>query len=133
MTIAACVDTRLGMTFGSRRQSRDKALCQRLLERAEGGILWIHPDSAGLFAPLPSNVKVAEDFLEQAGPNDLCFLEKLPDRWPRFNRLLLYDWNRHYPADVRFPNEILQGMRLAEQRDFAGNSHPVITEKVYEK
>ncbi len=45
---------------------------------------------------------------------------------------MLYRWNRSYPADVRF-TLALSAFRLTERTDFAGFSHPKITEEIYIK
>lgn len=134
MTIVICVDTRYGMLFHRRRQSRDQAVLDRLLRHAAGRRLWMNGYSAGLFSKLPENVSVHEDFLQLAGPEDICFVENIPiaDLAGKCKRLILYCWNRHYPADTYFPQNILDRWGLESTSDFVGNSHEQITEKIYE-
>ena len=55
MILISCVDDGLGLRFNHRRQSRDKALAQHILRRT-GGEIWLHPDSAKLFADWPDAV-----------------------------------------------------------------------------
>ena len=43
--------------------------------------------------------------------------------------IVLYRWNRAYPADVKFT--MPQGFALKESRDFAGSSHEKITREEY--
>ena len=54
MILMACVDGRNGMAFNCRRQSRDRAVCARILEDAAGRRLWMSRDTLRLFeAPYP--------------------------------------------------------------------------------
>lgn len=133
MIIALCVDDEYGMLFHGRRQSRDRILIDRLMKT--GKRICVNAYSAKLFSPLPVNVSVQETFLENAEPEDICFVENiaitaLPENC---ERLILYHWNRRYPADLYFPVEELKKWKLKSTCDFPGNSHDVITEKIYEK
>ena len=135
MIIAACVDDAMGMAFNHRRQSRDVLLirrsrCARRPDRV------IHPDSAVLFeAQEAGSVRAAEDFLQQAGSGDICFVETAAfASWAdETEEIWLYRWNRAYPGDVFFPISLEQGWKLAEKTDFSGNSHACITEEIYKK
>ena len=101
MTAIVCVDEAWGMAFHGRRQSRDRAVCARILEDAAGRRLWMSRDTLRLFeAPYPEYLTAAEDFLAQAGPGELCFVEEPPLLpWlDRLEGLVLYRWNRRYPA-----------------------------------
>jgi len=135
MTIVVCVDDRYGMLFNGRRQSQDSVLRSRLLERAEGRKLWMNSYSAKQFSQLPQNAMVHEDFLQMAGPGDICFAENVDvtDPLRQCDQLILYCWNRHYPADLFFAKELLEQWTLRSTWDFAGSSHDTITENVYEK
>ena len=136
MIIAACVDDAMGMAFNHRRQSRDVLLIRRLLQRAAGRTVWIHPGSAVLFeAQEAGSVRAAEDFLQQAGSGDICFVETAAfASWAdEIEEIWLYRWNRAYPGDVFFPISLTQGWKLAEKTDFSGNSHACITEEIYKK
>lgn len=135
MTIVVCVDDRCGMLFGGRRQSQDSVLRNRLLERAEGRKLWMNGYSAKQFSQLPQNVTVRENFLQMAGPNDICFVENLDvtDALRQCDRLIMFCWNRHYPADLYFPEPQLVRWTLEGTCDFVGSSHEMITEKIYAK
>lgn len=132
MWLMACVDDNLGMAFNHRRQSQDRVLRQKLLERAAGKPLWMSPYSAGQFQPLPQNVQVAEDFWARAGAGEYCFAElQPPGAWlDRLEGVVLYRWNRRYPSDVKFDLP-LEGFNFRARQDFTGYSHPQITEEVY--
>ena len=130
MILIACVDDNMGMAFNHRRQSQDRILRRRLLERVGVSKLWMSPYSARQFDALPENVLVTERFLSEAGAGEYCFAElNCPDD---AEGVVLYRWNRSYPTDMHFTLN-LTGFRLTERTDFAGFSHPKITEEIYIK
>lgn len=135
MILIVCADDALGMMFNHRRQSRDRAVCADILKLTEGKKLWIKPYSAPLFSDAPDGaVTVAEDCLDHAGMGEYCFVEDCSAApWAaRVEQVILYRWNRRYPADLRFDIPLEPPCwRLAEQTDFAGNSHETITREVY--
>ena len=124
MILIVCVDDAGGLGFNRRRQSQDRALRARML--GKWGRLWMNAYSAGQFAK--------EDFLEKSGPGDACFAEgpAAAEALDRAEKLVLYRWNRKYPADCHFPLDLeARGWRLEETAEFAGSSHEKITEEVY--
>jgi len=131
MILIVCVDDAGGLGFNRRRQSQDRALRARMLEK--WGRLWMNAYSAGQFAK-EDPVTADEGFLEMAGPGDACFAEgpAAAEALDRAEKLVLYRWNRKYPADCHFPLDLeARGWRLEETEDFAGSSHEKITEEVY--
>ena len=131
MILIVCVDDTGGLGFNRRRQSQDRALRARMLEK--WGRLWMNAYSAGQFAK-EDPVTADEGFLEMAGPGDACFAEgpAAAEALDRAEKLVLYRWNRKYPADCHFPLDLeARGWRLEETEDFAGSSHEKITEEVY--
>lgn len=138
MTILVCVDDRMGQAFHRRRQSRDRVLCARVLELAGTGVLHLSPYSKPLFTGLPgaANLSAGEDYLDRAGPGEVCFVEReeLSPWLDRADKLVLFRWNRSYPFDLRFPAAaLIEGWRLYHTEEFAGSSHDRITEEWYEK
>ena len=135
MILTAVVDDGMGMLFNGRRQSRDRVLRQRILELARGRNLWMNEYSYGLFRDECENiqVRVDEGFLMKAGEGDVCFNETEPalPAEERIEKLVLFRWNRMYPADVRFDLDLSSGWRLESSEDFAGSSHERITMEVY--
>ena len=132
MIVAACIDDRGGMLFNRRRQSQDRLLRQDLLAEAGGRPVWMNGYSARLFADAPGDLRCAEDFPRRAGAGELCFFEDV-DPAPYLAEaegVLLYRWNRRYPADRYFPLP-LEGWHLVRQEEFAGSSHEKITKEVY--
>ena len=112
MILIACVDDRGGMLFNRRRQSQDRLLRQDLLEEAGGRPGWLSPYSLKQFPDPPENLRCAEEFFHRA------------------EGVILYHWNRRYPADLYFPLP-LEGWTLARREEFPGSSHERITKEVY--
>lgn len=131
MTVLVCLDDRNGMQFNGRRQSRDRVVSAHLLEDS-GGALYVAPWSVMLFPPETALV-VTENVLEDTPEESVCFVETPPlsPAAPRIHRLIVYRWNRVYPADAVLDLQ-LDHWTLREQTEFPGNSHPKITREVYE-
>lgn len=136
MVLIVCVDDRNGMSFNGRRQSSDRVLCERILSVVGDKHICMRPSSARIFPVNSENICVCEDLLPCAEESDYCFLEmnnpaQLLDR---ADGVILYRWNRTYPADLYFPVDTLRdGWQLISTFDFPGNSHQQITEEVYRK
>ena len=133
MRVAVCVDEEYGMLFGGRRQSKDRLLRAQLLGAAGEGSLWMNAYSAKQFEEEPA-IRVAEDFLEQAEPADLCFVENtdLAPYAGKIRQLIVYRWNRRYPATAWFPVALFENRwKLESSTDFPGSSHDVITQEIY--
>ena len=133
MKLILCLDDRDGMLFNRRRQSKDKAVYADILEMTAGSKLWMNGYSVSQFAP--ERIIVDEAFLEKAGEQDYCFLENadISAYADKVSRVIIYRWNREYPADVRFPAELFEHRwEKVSRDDFPGNSHECITREVYE-
>lgn len=134
MQVILCLDDRNGMMFNHRRQSRDRAVIQDILENLRNKQLWIRPISQVLFQDAKTCARVEEHFLERAGCEDVCFVEDmlLAPYGDKIQSMVVYRWNRHYPADVSLDIDLHQGWRLVSQTEFPGYSHEKITKEVYE-
>lgn len=134
MIAVVCVEDSGGMLFHRRRQSQDRALRADLLEEAGPRPVWMNGYSLRQFQPTPPGVRVAEDFLECAGAGELCFVEDrdLQPHISRMEGLILYRWNRKYPADLYFTLP-LEEWELERREEFAGSSHEKITKEVYHR
>ena len=132
MIAVVCIDDKNGMLFNRRRQSQDRILREDLLREVNGAPLWMNAYSAKQFGPLPENIRVAEDFPEQAASGEYGFVETQdPASWSAApESLIVYRWNRNYPADLFFTLP-LEGWTLARREEFAGSSHENITKEVY--
>lgn len=128
MTVYVCLDDRNGMLFNKRRQSRDAKVLEDI-KASVPGVLTIDPFSEKLIreAEIPY-VLASETLLEESH----YFLEARPaaEVVAGAKKLVIYRWNRHYPADVRFDAD-LTGFVLQNTCEFAGKSHETITKEVY--
>ena len=132
-----CVDDHWGMAFAGRRQSADRAVRADMLAEAAGSRLWMNGYSRRQFDESgKAELLTAEDFLDRAGPGEFCLVEDRPLLpWlDRMEGLVLYRWNRRYPADVCLDiRPEPPGWRLVRREEFAGSSHPCITKEVYQR
>ncbi|MBQ6851667.1 MAG: ribonuclease Z [Oscillospiraceae bacterium] len=134
MILIVCLDDENGMMFNKRRQSMDRCIRERILTLCAEKPLWMNTYSAGQFREQTSNLHIAENYLELAKEGEYCFVEntdvtKVVDR---VERLVIFRWNRRYPADVKFPLELFSyRWTLTDKVDFSGTSHERITQEVY--
>lgn len=130
--LIVCVDDSNGMMFNSRRQSRDKAVCERIINITRGKRLFMDSYSMPLFADRGNQIICAENFAELAEKDDFCFAEDIdPAAFEsKIQKIILYKWNRRYPSDLKFTIELSDWL-LTETTDFQGSSHERITEEVY--
>lgn len=134
MILIVCVDDHMGMTFHNRRQSRDRVQLARMLELIGQARLYVNDYSVGLLAEYTvPDLRVTANPMEEAGAGDYCFVENL-DVTPyadRIEQLILYRWNRRYPGDLFLTLPLQERWRLTSSYEFAGSSHPSITEEIY--
>ena len=132
MKLIVCLDDQNGMLFHGRRQSRDKVLCENILDTFGNAGLYMNAYSAKLFPANENEIHIGDDL--SAKISGYWFVENL-DMLPyadRITELVVYRWNRVYPADLYFPIEVvLKRLKLTQSRTFEGNSHPRITEEIY--
>lgn len=133
MNLIVCVDDRMGMAFHHRRQSRDRAVVERILTRTEGCKLWMTAYSMKLF-PDQAAIQKSERFWNEAGADDWCFAEEHdPAEYAdTIDRLVIYRWNRRYPADIHCTLPLETWTRVSSE-EFSGSSHEQITEEVYQR
>ena len=129
MTLYICLDDRNGLRFNRRRQSRDAAVLADIRSRITGKLL-IAPDSEKLVreAEIPWVLppETAEDFFAEDVPSEEILAKT--------EMIVIYRWNRHYPADVRWEPDLENlGFSLRETSEFPGKSHEIITREVYER
>lgn len=135
MVIIAAVDDNNGMMFNHRRQSQDKVMRQRMLTLIGDGRLWVSRYSGNLFKDFPAaQLKTDDGFLGKASEGEYCFVEdsQVSHRVGDIEKIILFKWNRKYPADLFFDIDVSDGTwELAEADDFEGSSHDKITMEVY--
>ena len=139
MILIVCIDDNKGMMFNHRRQSQDRGLRRRMCEIAgnDDGKFWMNAYSRKMFTDSDTEgthaqLCVAEDFMKQAASGDFCLLETEDpaDYAANLEELILFSWNRDYPADLHFTLD-LSGWKQVETAEYAGSSHEKITETHY--
>ena len=128
MKLIVCLDDNNGMMFNKRRQSRDRVLIENALEFCKGEKLYTNEYSAKLF---PENTVEMFENIEQIG-NSFCFAEDFNVNEEYVGEIIVYKWNRLYPADTYF-NIDLKNWSLIESVDFEGSSHEKITREIYRR
>jgi len=130
LRVYVCLDDRNGLRFNKRRQSRDAAVLEDIRSRLTGDLL-IEPYSEKLIreAEIPCQLYPegsATDFFAEDVPSE--------DILAQTERIVIYRWNRHYPADVHWNPDLANlGFSLTETTEFPGTSHEKITREVYER
>lgn len=123
MVLFVCLDDDNGMMFNNRRQSKDCMVRKRMLEIVGEGSIWMSEYSMGQFeetVSLCENISEAQ-YVFAEDPNDIIGVE--------FDKIIVYRWNRRYPADKTLT---IEGKKLVSTYEFAGNSHEKITEEIYQ-
>lgn len=104
MTVIICLDNNGGISFGGKRQSKDRLFRKFLLDKAEKEKFQISmtPYSYGQFKEDERDELI--DVKEAFSFDESCvFLERktlIP--WERVDTLIICCWNRDYPADEYF-------------------------------
>lgn len=131
MQVIITVENRNGMLFNHCRVSRDQKVSERILAYCKEKKLWMNAYSAKLFENNPQ-IRVSETFLEQK--DAICFVEDqdVTPYLPEIDTIILFHWNRDYPADFFFTVDLSEWNRI-HQEEFAGKSHEKITMEVYKK
>lgn len=128
MKLIVCLDDKNGMMFNKRRQSRDKILIENMLELCKGETLYTNEYSSTLFSE--HSVVICEDF--ENIENGFVFAENFMIDEEQIQEIIIYKWNRVYPADTFFTIS-LDGWHLAEVTRFIGSSHEKITREAYRR
>lgn len=134
MTVILCLDDKNGIGFHNRRQSRDIALCRDVLNYIGEHTLWVTPYTLALFRELTGDIRTFDGDWEPVQPEDAVFGEDLDPEvlLPHARKLIIYRWNRIYPSDSVFPQELLPSSdQQVEVTEFPGKSHEKITREVY--
>lgn len=130
MTICVAVDNNMGMMFNNRRQSQDRILRKYLLELVYDKKLWMNSYSVKQFeSSLSDKIIEDDDFLDNADSQAFCFVENIPltKYQNKIEKIILFKWNRVYPADTYFDISLKTGWTLLSTTDFEGSSHTKIT------
>ena len=134
MKIIICLDDDNGMMFNIRRQSRDEKVVKDIIEMTEGHSLWMNDYSAKIFADHINKLNISPSFLDNAEDSDFCFVENddVKKHLASIDELIIYKWNRRYPADKVFDINLYEnGFELHQTEEFGGKSHEKITKEIY--
>lgn len=134
MKLIICVDENNGMLFNQRRQSRDKELIKHIKNLVWGKKLWISSFSEKLFDGVCEYHLFDNENSTNIGEDDFCFVENFSPKMleSEIDELIVYNWNRSYPADTYF-DICLDNWKLISEQDIRGSSHEKITERIYQK
>ena len=135
MIVIVCLDDKKGMMFNHRRQSRDQVVTDRIQKICAGKKLWMNAYSDKLYGSLEGmDIVVENDFLSLAGSGEICLVESdsLMPSIEKIEQIIVYWWNRTYPADVYLDLDLSQWEKK-ERNEFPGISHEKITEERYER
>ena len=133
MKIIVCLDDNNGMLFNKRRQSSDRVVTEKICDLVKNEKLWIDTYSSKLFATQQGSVIVDDSYAQKAETGDFCFVEQ-GDVQAIANvaeEIIVFRWNRRYPADIYFPGNCLSARKKVMTEAFSGYSHEEITMEVY--
>lgn len=134
MKLLVCIEMRNGILFNHRRVSQDRVVTEDILKESEGK-LWIGEYSRSLFKEQSScELKVDDEYRKKAGSEEWCFVETELDSEIAKNtdELVVYQWNRRYPADTFMKLDLKEWEELS-QEELKGFSHEKITKIRYRK
>lgn len=132
MFIITCLDDNNGIAFNHRRQTKDRVVIEDIQKTVGEKKFWMTEYSAKLFDSM-SNIKICEKPEKQAKKEEYLFLEleAIDTSDEQIEQLIIYRWNRVYPADVSVC--IGDEWKLAQSLDFAGFSHEKISKEIYRR
>lgn len=148
MTIIACVDLRMGLSFNGKRPTRDKLIVRHILTNCDPKLgLTVTPRSARyimdsikaldetLIVPLhvvpeltPEQVQSSDVFIETGTPDSISDLLDMADH------VILYVWNTTYMYTEQFPDIQNQSCwTLTHAETIEGSSHDEVIIQLYER
>lgn len=133
MILIACVDDRMGMLFNHRRVSQDQKVNENILAMCQKKHLYMEEYSFKLFQNLNADIIRVIDNITSIQADEYFFTEN-PESINEnmVEKIILYRWNRKYPADQYFPIDI-KTWKLVNSEEFAGKSHEKITKEIWER
>jgi hypothetical protein len=136
MIVILCIDDNKGMMFNHRRQSKDRVLLIDMIEYSKENRLYLNEYSYKLFSDFSTeNIIIDSEFLDKAGLGDYCFVEDqaLLSYEHRIEKLIIYKWNRRYPADLYLDITLGDPWKIIDTTEFKGSSHDKIIKEIYIK
>ena len=133
MKIFICLDDNNGMMFNGRRQSRDEAVVKDILDFAGEEKVWVSSYSSKLFHTNQERILLEDNISKDTLIHGYCFMEDVPLKLyeDSIENLIVYCWNRVYPADVYLDIILNTDWEMIDTKEFGGKSHEKITRKIY--
>ena len=131
MKVILCLDEKQGMMIHRRRQSQDRMLLEAIRKLCQGQVIRMSPYSAKLFCKADFSVQAEDDFLLKAEKGEYCFVEgeSLEPVRDQIEELIIYWWNRTYPADLRLDLS-LDEWEIQSLEEIKGFSHEKISREI---
>lgn len=134
MILIFTLDNQNGVNLAGKRQSKDRAVADRILSLAAGQ-LYIKSYTAKFFKN--TSVEPCYTIIENYSmvpSNAICFAEEvLPmEMLDAADKIYVFRWNRDYPSLAQ-DRLNLDGFNVEVIDEFPGNSHEKITLEVYTK
>lgn len=134
-SLALCIDSRGGMMFNSRRQTRDKEVIEDLVALFRKGAIYIQQYSARLFEEY-ENIISCTDPVADCADGALCFVEdaRILNDLSSFDTVVLYNWSIPYPADVYFSFDLESlGFKRISKDKLTTDIHTKVTREVFKR
>ncbi len=125
MRVFMCLDQKDGLLFNDRRQSRDREVVADIEKTIGHEEIGMSEYSAKLFEG-HDNIVVTNDLKDCRN----VFLEKDDLDLLDFDELIIYRWDKVYPADARLTFDY-KSMTLKDVSVITGYSHDKIIKEVY--
>lgn len=125
MRVFMCLDQKDGLLFNDRRQSRDREVVADIEKTIGHEEIGMSEYSAKLFEG-HDNIVVTDDLKDCRN----VFLEKDDLDLLDFDELIIYRWDKVYPADARLTFDY-KSMTLKDVSVITGYSHDKIIKEVY--
>ena len=119
------------MSFMRKRQSQDSILREYIMSNFIEDKLLMSNYSYKQFAQF-QNAVADDNYVKNASRGDICFVEDKEISLNNVSRIILCNWNRHYPADRFFNIDLVKnGFYKTSEDTLKGSSHDKITIETY--
>ena len=115
MKLILCLDERNGLSFNNRRQSRDRAVIDKIVCLAKEEPVWITSYSSELFRETHCNVRVSADIMHAAKPGEYLFIENQDphELLAQVSSVYIFRWK---PSLFRRQSKKLSSLKRSKKR-----------------
>ncbi|MGN1140370.1 MAG: ribonuclease Z [Oliverpabstia sp.] len=112
--------------------SQDKVVSKEIMDMCKNHSIYMQEYSAPLFSHgNVCKIKIVNELPYRDLIGQYVFVENpAVVEEGSVEKIILYRWNRKYPADQYFPIDLTEWV-LSETKEFSGNSHEKITKEIY--